>query len=89
MRRFLWDGAENGGIDNLVTWKVVSRTKEEGGLGIGNLLQKKQAWLGKWIWRFPLEKGSLWVSIVTRKYRMQPNGWESNKASRGTQEFVP
>ena len=43
MRNFLWKGADRDGGDHLVSWKMVSRPKRKGGLGIGNLRSKNKA----------------------------------------------
>ncbi|EXB80330.1 Translocon at the outer membrane of chloroplasts 64 [Morus notabilis] len=65
MRRFLWDGVEDGRVDNLVAWKTLSRPKEEGGLAIGNLLKKNQALLGKWLWRHEFRHNhEEWINMV-------------------------
>lgn len=34
---------------------VVSKSKKEGGLGIGGILDRYVALLGKWFWRFSLK----------------------------------
>ncbi|KAL5539045.1 hypothetical protein UlMin_044773 [Ulmus minor] len=47
---------------SLVRWKIVCKPKEYGGLGIGNLMLRNKALLGKWLWRFPLEQHSLWAA---------------------------
>ena len=47
MRGFLWEGYEEGGGSHLVRWNLVTRSKEKGGLGIGNLEKKNRALLGK------------------------------------------
>ena len=59
MRNFFWEGKGEGFKDHLVSWVIVSKSKKQGGLGVGNLLNKNIALLGKWLWRFPLEKNSL------------------------------
>ncbi|WP_216667714.1 hypothetical protein, partial [Proteus mirabilis] len=64
MRSFLWDVQETGKPRSMVAWEVVGRTKEKGGLGIGNLRKKNSALLGKWLWRFPLEQQALWAMVI-------------------------
>ena len=47
MRDFLWKGADGDGGDHLVSWKIISRPKKKGGLGIGNLRSKNKTLLLK------------------------------------------
>lgn len=84
MRNFLWDAQEDGKARSLVAWKTVQEPKERGGLGLGNLRKRNVALLGKWLWRFPLERRALWARIITSKYGLQPNGWDAKVVSRGS-----
>jgi hypothetical protein len=59
MRNFLWEGIGEGRKDHLINWEVVSKSREKGGLGIGNLVNRNVSLLGKWLWRFPIERLSL------------------------------
>ena len=47
IRNFLWKGADGDWGDHLVSWKMISRSKRKGGLGIGNLRCKNKALLFK------------------------------------------
>ena len=67
MREFLWDTGENGRGRSLVAWDLVVRSKDTGGLGLGNLKKKNLALLGKWLWRFPWEQQSLWARVIKSK----------------------
>ncbi|KAM7490623.1 hypothetical protein LguiA_033544 [Lonicera macranthoides] len=84
MRDFLWEGRGEGKKDHLVNWEVVSRSKIDGGLGVGNLIKRNKALLGKWLWRFPLESNSLWHAIIASKYGSHPNGWDSSHDINGS-----
>ena len=64
MRDFFWEGCDGEEADHLVAWKKVSLPKIYGGLGLGNLVLWNKALLFKWLWRFPLEKVSLWYSVI-------------------------
>ena len=78
MRNFFWEGYGERACDHLVRWELVSRSKDKGGLGIGNIAKKNEALLGKWLWRFPLEQNSLWCSIIKSKYGVHENGWDAS-----------
>ncbi|KAH9734302.1 reverse transcriptase domain-containing protein [Citrus sinensis] len=64
MRDFLWEGIGEGKKDHLVSWRVVSQPQSKGGLGLGNIINRNKALLGKWLWRFPLEVNSLWYCVL-------------------------
>ncbi|KAL5552494.1 hypothetical protein UlMin_039895 [Ulmus minor] len=78
MRQFLWDREVGGKGKSLVDWKLVCTPKECGGLGIGNLLIRNKALLGKWLWRFPLEQHTLWAAVIRSKYGLNREGWDTN-----------
>ena len=84
MRNFLWNGAYGEGGDHLVSWNNISRPKEKGGLGIGNLRSKNKALLFKWLWRFPKERETLWAKIIKSKFGLHSNRWDSKMARRST-----
>jgi len=48
-----------------------------GGLGIKDLMLFNEAVLGKWLWRFLIEKGNLWRKVVTIKCGEEGFGWSS------------
>ena len=58
-RDFLWLGYEEGKKDYLVSWDLVCRPKEVGGVGSGEISLRNQALLGKWLWRYPKESTTL------------------------------
>ncbi|KAH9670663.1 er membrane protein complex subunit 10 [Citrus sinensis] len=64
MRDFLWEGIGEGKKDHLVSWRVVSQPQSKGGLGLGNIINRNKALLGKWLWRLPLEVNSLWYCVI-------------------------
>ncbi|RVW75601.1 hypothetical protein CK203_059101 [Vitis vinifera] len=67
----------------LINWEVVCTQKEKGGLGIRKIDLLNKALLGKWIWRFALEKKILWKKVIGVKYGHEGFGWRTNEA-RGT-----
>ncbi|KAL5569664.1 hypothetical protein UlMin_026239 [Ulmus minor] len=84
MRQFLWEREVGGKGRSLVDWKLVCIPKERGGLGIGNLLLRNKALLGKWLWRFPLEQNSLWAAVIRSKYGLNREGWDTNLVTVGS-----
>jgi hypothetical protein len=74
MRPFLWSGVNEGKKDHLVNWESCCKPKAEGGLGLGNLVAKNLALVGKWLWRFPREPNSLWHRVVRSIHGIHSNG---------------
>ncbi|KAM2348663.1 hypothetical protein ACFX1X_012268 [Malus domestica] len=77
MKGFLWEGMEEGKKTHLAKWELVTKNKEEGGLGVGNLRNQNEALLAKWLWRLPRESQSLWHKVIRSKYGLQANGWDA------------
>ncbi|KAM7474964.1 hypothetical protein LguiB_022207 [Lonicera macranthoides] len=84
MRDFFWEGFGERKGNHLVNWDEISKSKLNGGLGVGNIIKKNMALLGKWLWRFPLERDSLWHSVIQSKYGAHSNGWDAGFGIRGT-----
>jgi hypothetical protein len=51
----------------LAWWNIVCRPKDQGGLGVHDLLVKTSALLGKWLFRF-LTENEVWQDLLRRKY---------------------
>ena len=81
MQDFLWSGCYGNKRDHLVNWGFCCKPKEEGGVGLGNLVSSL---VGKWLWRFPLEPDSLWHKMIKSKYGLHLNGWDVKAASNAT-----
>ncbi|XP_010250619.1 PREDICTED: uncharacterized protein LOC104592815 isoform X3 [Nelumbo nucifera] len=81
MRDFLWELGEEK-KDHLIRWEVVCRSKEEGGLGLGNVVSKNEALLGKWLWRWPLERERLWHEVVKSIHGCSESGWDAGVSQR-------
>ncbi|GJX99346.1 RNA-directed DNA polymerase, eukaryota, reverse transcriptase zinc-binding domain protein [Tanacetum coccineum] len=66
MKDFLWDNTGNGNGKSKITWKVVCRPKDQGGLGIKPLDKWNEVLLMKSIWKIVDQKQTLWVQWVNR-----------------------
>jgi hypothetical protein len=57
---FLWGGLGEEFMIHLVKWEKVCTPIKEGGLGIRNLLVFNRVLLGKWLWRYGIERDAWW-----------------------------
>lgn len=76
IRDFLWEGFDGADSSHSVSWEVVTKPKEEEGLGIRNLSFRNKALLGKCWWRFHSDRNSLCAEVIESKYGLQENGWD-------------
>lgn len=60
-------------------WQVVVQPIGQGGLGLGRVKERNLALLSKCLWRFSVEQGFLWHSIIRSRYGTNANGWSSNQ----------
>lgn len=67
-RNFLWGGNLEAKKMAWLQWKVICKSKRAGGLGVKNLLLFNKALLCKWIWRFLVERESLWSRIIRARH---------------------
>lgn len=74
MRDYFWEGNGEGRKLQLVKWSEVSKPKSDGGLGIGNIIARNKALLGKWIWRSFNEPNSFWLQIILSRHGSDMNG---------------
>ena len=81
-RDFLWDGGALEKKPHLVNWSLVC-TNKEGGLRIRRLVALNKALLGKWSWRFVVERESFWKHIIINKFGLEEGGWCSRVARGG------
>ena len=70
-RNFLWGSSENKKKLHLISLEKITRSKEDGGLGIQAAKPKNSVMLAKLNWRFNAEKSSLWVRVLSKKYHKQ------------------
>uniref|UniRef100_A0A2N9EFL4 Reverse transcriptase domain-containing protein n=1 Tax=Fagus sylvatica TaxID=28930 RepID=A0A2N9EFL4_FAGSY len=81
-RNFLWGTSEEVAKFHLVNWNMVCSPYSHGGLAIKNLRRFNEALLGKWLWRFGVERDALWRKVIIAKYGALDGGWMS-KSPRG------
>jgi hypothetical protein len=86
------EGLPSGGIGDefkfhLVNWSTICSSKVfffffffwVGGLGVKNMIQFNRALLGKWLWRFAMERDALWRKVADIKYESMRGGWCSKE----------
>ena len=54
----------------------MSKSKEDGGLGIRALKEMNLALLGKWLWRIGGGLEAFWKQVISSKYDMSRDGWK-------------
>jgi len=78
-RDFLWGGLGEEFKFHLVSWAKVCTPISKGGLGIRNLVIFNRALLGKWLWRFRLERDAWWRGVIDSKFGSMWGGWCSQE----------
>ena len=77
-RNFLWSGIREKHKFPLVKWSKICTPYNQGGLAVKNLRLFNEALLGKWFWRFGIEREALWRQVIVGKYGSLIGGWSSN-----------
>ena len=70
---FLWGGLGDKPKFHLVRWATVFTPPSLGGLGLRKARLFNDALLGKWLWRFGIEKDALW-RVIEVKYGCEWGG---------------
>jgi len=60
-------------------WHTICSSKVSGGLGVRNLIMFNKALMGKWLWRYTMERDALWRKVVDVKYGSMRGGWCSKE----------
>lgn len=71
-QNLLCEGLDGEGGSHLVSWEVVVKPVDLGGLGIGSLRLRNEALLAKWLWHFFMGSCSLWHEIIVSRYGPYP-----------------
>ncbi|XP_058783955.1 uncharacterized protein LOC131658705 [Vicia villosa] len=67
-RKFLWSGSDFKRSINWVSWEIVCKPIDEGGLGVKNVEVLNVALLSKWKWRILTEENDVWKGILETRY---------------------
>ena len=67
-REFFWGDMEERKNIHLVRWAFICKDKRHGGLGLWHLKDFNHVLLGKWLWRFPIERESFWRRVIVGKF---------------------
>ncbi|RVW95180.1 LINE-1 retrotransposable element ORF2 protein [Vitis vinifera] len=65
---------------HLIKWEAICEDKSKGGLGLRKLVLLNKALLGKWVWRFAIDRDVLWKQVIIAKYGQEGHGWRAKKA---------
>ncbi|RVW87985.1 hypothetical protein CK203_033887 [Vitis vinifera] len=65
---------------HLIKWEAICEDKSKGGLGLRKLVFLNKALLGKWVWRFAIDRDDLWKQVIVAKYGQEGLGWRAKKA---------
>ena len=57
-----------------MNWSLVCADMRQGSLGIHSLVTLNKALLGKWSWRFAVERDSLWKQVIIDKFGVEEGG---------------
>lgn len=76
-KKFLWGNYGEEEIPFGKLEKVMPTHLKYGGLGAKKLECFNEALLGKWLWKFKLDKNALWRKVVETKYGLGRGGWPS------------
>ena len=84
-RDFLWCGMDEKPKFHLVKWSQICVPLRFGGLAVRNIRCFNKALLGKWLWRYGMDREAMWRLVVEAKYGSLWGGWCSKlgKGSHG------
>ena len=77
-RDFLWGGIGDEPKFHLVKWATICTPIASGDLGIIKVRLFNEALLGKWLWRFGMERAAFWRQVIAVKYGCELGSWCTN-----------
>ena len=75
-RRFLWSGTNDKDMIHWINWDLVKTSKRRGGLGIQDMKSLNSTLLGKWVWRYAVERSAWWRTLIVAKCGEGPSSWQ-------------
>jgi hypothetical protein len=83
--KFFWQGVGEEFKYHMAKWDVISRPKDQGGLGVINTKNMNDCILVKWIWKIVKGSEETWYKLLQAKYMPEGNFFKSK--TRGTSQF--
>ncbi|CAL1377475.1 unnamed protein product [Linum trigynum] len=82
-RNFLWNGAKETRKFHLASWELCKTSTSRGGLGILDFDCFNRAMLGKWVWKYAVERESWWRKLIEVKYDSRTSEWYCTRSLGG------
>ena len=74
VRKFLWGDTNEKRRTDLINWDMVTKCKQQRGLGIRKMNNLNIVLMAKLGWKLLTKKEKLWARVITSKYmRGEPN----------------
>jgi hypothetical protein len=82
--RFFWQNNNHKKKYGLSKWSILCQPKDQGGLGIMNIVIQNQCLLSKWLYKLINEKG-MWQDVLRNKYMKNKPIGEIQRKPRDSQ----
>ncbi|KAJ1686323.1 hypothetical protein LUZ63_017713 [Rhynchospora breviuscula] len=83
LRSFFWDKGDGARMP-LVAWSSITKSKDQGGLGLKDLTAFNKSLHMKAMWAIISKSSATWVSLVKAKYLSRANIWQTQRTRRCT-----
>lgn len=85
-RKFLWNGGGQGSRIHWASWEQITRSKANGGLGVGSLRSLNIGLMLKWWWRLKTKPNALWCKVIINIHNLvrKPASYIAKKTAKGT-----